>query len=42
MVNADEDVAAQAAKIMAREAVRGLTQDLEEKISQLDDVAFFT
>lgn len=42
MVNADEGVAARAAKIMAREAVRGLPQDLEEKISQLDDVAFFT
>jgi DNA-binding transcriptional ArsR family regulator len=41
-VNTDEDVASRVAKIMAREAVRGLPQDLEEKISQLDDVGFFT
>ena len=41
-VNADEEVAARASKIMAREAVRGLSQDLEEKISQLNDVGFFS
>ena len=42
MVNADEETAERAVTIMAREEGRGLSQEIEEKISQLDDVAFFT
>ncbi len=41
-VNTDEDALRRMAKIEARVAGRGIPQDLEEKISQIEDAGFFT
>lgn len=41
-VNTDEDTLRRMVKIEERMSDRGLSQDLEEKISQLDDAGFFT